>query len=124
MYVCLPVHVSLSLTGACKMSCAGAVELMRTMMAKSKKRGHLWPMAMYSWEVMPPPAGLEKNLGERRLTGYAGTGWQPITCTNVCCIVALGCGSCMDQMLLLMHSRRRLESWLDQRLCQFEGDYI
>ncbi|KAL3142097.1 hypothetical protein ABBQ32_004718 [Trebouxia sp. C0010 RCD-2024] len=52
----------------------GAVELMRTMMAKSKKRGHLWPMAMYSWEVMPPPAGLEKNLGERRLTGYAGTG--------------------------------------------------
>ena len=52
----------------------GAVELMRTMMAKSKKPGHLWPMAMYSWEVMPPPAGLEKNLGERRLTGYAGTG--------------------------------------------------
>lgn len=47
---------------------------MRTMMAKSKKPGHLWPMAMYSWEVMPPPAGLEKNLGERRLTGYAGTG--------------------------------------------------
>ena len=33
-------------------------------------------MAMYSWEVMPPPAGLEKNLGERRLTGYAGTGRQ------------------------------------------------
>ncbi|KAL0048529.1 hypothetical protein WJX82_005114 [Trebouxia sp. C0006] len=52
----------------------GAVELMRTMMAKSKKAGHLWPMAMYSWEVMPPPASLEKNLGERRLTGYAGTG--------------------------------------------------
>jgi len=54
----------------------GAVELMRTMMAKSKKAGHLWPMAMYSWEVMPPPASLEKNLGERRLTGYAGTGWS------------------------------------------------
>lgn len=52
----------------------GAVELMRTMMAKSKRPGHLWPMAMYSWEVMPPPAGLEKNLGERRLTGHAGTG--------------------------------------------------
>ena len=33
-------------------------------------------MAMYSWEVMPPPASLEKNLGERRLTGYAGTGWS------------------------------------------------
>ena len=54
----------------------GAVELMRTMMAKSKKQGHLYPMAMYSWEVMPPPASLEKNLGERRLTGYAGTGWH------------------------------------------------
>ena len=60
----------------CCMYCAGAVELMRTMMAKSKKPGHLWPMAMYSWEVMPPPAGLEKDLGERRLTGYAGTGQQ------------------------------------------------
>lgn len=53
---------------------AGAVELMRTMIGKSKVKGHLWPMAMYSWEVMPPPAGLEKDLGERRLTGYAGTG--------------------------------------------------
>ena len=56
------------------MCVTGAVELMRTMMAKSKRPGHLWPMAMYSWEVMPPPAGLEKNLGERRLTGHAGTG--------------------------------------------------
>ena len=55
----------------------GAVELMRTMIAKSKVAGHLWPMAMYSWEVMPPPAGLEKDLGERRLTGYAGTGHSP-----------------------------------------------
>ena len=40
-------------------------------------------MAMYSWEVMPPPAGLEKNLGERRLTGYAGTGQTWVTCTGV-----------------------------------------
>lgn len=54
---------------------------MRAMVAKSKKPGHLWPMAMYSWEVMPPPAGLEKNLGERRLTGYAGTGWRPFKST-------------------------------------------
>ena len=52
---------------------------MRTMIAKSKKAGHLWPMAMYSWEVMPPPAALEKDLGERRLTGYAGTGPSPDT---------------------------------------------
>lgn len=64
------------LTGV-PMFVTGAVELMRTMMAKSKRPGHLWPMAMYSWEVMPPPAGLEKNLGERRLTGHAGTGESP-----------------------------------------------
>ncbi len=64
----------------------GAVELMRTMMAKSKKAGHLWPMAMYSWEVMPPPASLEKNLGERRLTGYAGTGWSPSNLLSVVCV--------------------------------------
>lgn len=45
-------------------------------------------MAMYSWEVMPPPAGLEKNLGERRLTGYAGTG-QTWGHMHWCCIIML-----------------------------------
>ncbi len=63
------------------------------MMAKSKKAGHLWPMAMYSWEVMPPPASLEKNLGERRLTGYAGTGWAPIQPAVCCVCVSTGGGS-------------------------------
>ena len=58
-------------------------------------------MAMYSWEIMPPPAGLEKNLGERRLTGHAGTGCScsallstlPVrkcsTCENVITVAVL-----------------------------------
>ena len=56
---------------------ADAVELMRQLLAKAKHPGHLYPMAMCSWEIMPPPKKLEKHLGERRRTKHAGTGAQP-----------------------------------------------
>ena len=32
-----------------------AVELMRTLLGKAKRPGHLYPFAMSSWEIMPPP---------------------------------------------------------------------
>uniref|UniRef100_UPI002ED70977 Glycerol-3-phosphate acyltransferase, chloroplastic n=1 Tax=Lobosphaera incisa TaxID=312850 RepID=UPI002ED70977 len=51
-----------------------AVELMRQLLSRSAPKGHLYPFAMYSWELMPPPKGVEKGLGERRLTHFAGTG--------------------------------------------------
>ncbi|KAK9806373.1 hypothetical protein WJX72_012050 [[Myrmecia] bisecta] len=51
-----------------------AVELMRQLLAKAKPAGHLYPFAMYSWELMPPPKVVEKGLGERRLTHFAGAG--------------------------------------------------
>lgn len=51
-----------------------AVELMRTLLGKTERPGHLYPFAMSSWEIMPPPKSLEKGLGERRLTYYAASG--------------------------------------------------
>jgi glycerol-3-phosphate O-acyltransferase len=51
-----------------------AVELMRNLVARAKAPGHIYPMAMFSWPVMPPPKAVEKNLGERRVTAYSGVG--------------------------------------------------
>jgi glycerol-3-phosphate O-acyltransferase len=51
-----------------------AVELMRNLAARAKPQGHIYPMAMYSWPVMPPPKSVEKALGERRVTAYSGVG--------------------------------------------------
>lgn len=53
---------------------AASVDLMRTMLAQAKRPGHLFPLAMHSGEMMPPPPALEKGLGERRLTFYVGVG--------------------------------------------------
>ena len=33
---------------------ASAVELMRTLLGKAKRPGHLYPFAMSSWAIMPP----------------------------------------------------------------------
>ncbi|KIY97363.1 hypothetical protein MNEG_10600 [Monoraphidium neglectum] len=51
-----------------------AVELMRNLLARAKQPGHLYPMAMWSWKLMPPPPTIDKALGERRLTNYTGVG--------------------------------------------------
>lgn len=51
-----------------------AVGLMMKMAESAKKPTHLYPMAMVSWAVMPPPKQKEKDLGERRLTNYSGVG--------------------------------------------------
>lgn len=51
-----------------------AVELMRNLAARAKPQGHIYPMAMYSWPVMPPPKVVEKAVGERRVTAYSGVG--------------------------------------------------
>jgi glycerol-3-phosphate O-acyltransferase len=51
-----------------------AVELMRNLAARAKPEGHIYPMAMFSWPVMPPPKAVEKALGERRVTAYSGVG--------------------------------------------------
>ena len=51
-----------------------AVELMRHLTARAKPEGHLFPLAMHSGEMMPPPKSTEKSLGERRLTYFTGVG--------------------------------------------------
>ena len=53
---------------------AGVVELMRSLLVSAKRPGHLFPLAMHSGEMMPPPPALEKQLGERRLTSFVGVG--------------------------------------------------
>eukprot|EP00878_Enallax_costatus_P002142 GHUV01002310.1.p1 GENE.GHUV01002310.1~~GHUV01002310.1.p1 ORF type:complete len:410 (+),score=143.65 GHUV01002310.1:222-1451(+) len=63
-----------------------AVELMRNLINRAKQPGHLYPMAMFSYPVMPPPKTVDKALGERRITAYSGVGisvcdeldWQAI----------------------------------------------
>ena len=51
-----------------------AVELMRQMLTKSGRTGHLYPLAMHSGEMMPPPQAAEKDLGEPRLTKHVAVG--------------------------------------------------
>lgn len=51
-----------------------AVELMRNLSQRAKQPGHLIPMAMFSWPVMPPPRTVDKAIGERRMTNYSPVG--------------------------------------------------
>lgn len=55
-----------------------AVELMRALAAKAAKRAgrttHLYPFAMYSAPLMPPPKTIDKALGERRMVNFTGVG--------------------------------------------------
>merc|ERR1711974_301435 len=44
------------------------------MLDKSSIPGHAYPMAMVSAEIMPPPSGVEKDLGEKRVLLYHGVG--------------------------------------------------
>ncbi|PNH02302.1 Glycerol-3-phosphate acyltransferase, chloroplastic [Tetrabaena socialis] len=51
-----------------------AVELMRSLTQRAKQPGHIIPMSMFSYPMMPPPKTLEKNVGERRMTAFTGVG--------------------------------------------------
>eukprot|EP00887_Chlorella_sp_A99_P003400 scaffold7.g3400.t1 len=51
-----------------------AVELMRALLTKAKPAGHLWPLAMLTVEVMPPPRTVDKSIGEERLLFHAPVG--------------------------------------------------
>ncbi|KAL6782215.1 GPAT1 [Auxenochlorella protothecoides x Auxenochlorella symbiontica] len=51
-----------------------AVELMRALTTRAKPVGHLYPFAMYSYKVMPPPTSIEKTIGEQRVVNHAGVG--------------------------------------------------
>lgn len=91
-----------------------AVELMRALLAKAGRPGHLYPFAMYSYDLMPPPDYVEKDVGESRVTNYTGCGVSVLPALDVdallsgeedkvgvgaagcwgwgCCVVGAGCG--------------------------------
>lgn len=51
-----------------------AVDLMRNLAARAKQPSHLFPMAMFSWPMMPPPVTVDKAIGERRVTQFTPVG--------------------------------------------------
>jgi glycerol-3-phosphate O-acyltransferase len=51
-----------------------AVELMRALLDKAKPPGHLYPFAMFSYGIMPPPASVDKSIGEARRVFHAPCG--------------------------------------------------
>jgi hypothetical protein len=50
------------------------------MVRLGKKKGvkptHLLPMAMSTYDIMPPPETTQKDLGEERIVNYTGAGEQ------------------------------------------------
>lgn len=48
------------------------VETFRSLGEKAKKPTHLYPMAMATYSIMPPPSGRQKDLGEKRVTKFTG----------------------------------------------------
>ncbi|KDD76799.1 hypothetical protein H632_c100p1 [Helicosporidium sp. ATCC 50920] len=52
----------------------GVVELMATLLRRSKQPGHLVPMAMFSYTIMPPPPTVERLVGEWRSVARGGVG--------------------------------------------------
>ncbi|MCO5610299.1 hypothetical protein L7F22_064535 [Adiantum nelumboides] len=51
-----------------------AVENIRRLTEHSKAPGHMYPLALLCYDVMPPPTQVEKEIGEKRLIGFTGVG--------------------------------------------------
>jgi len=51
---------------------SAAVEMFRSIGAKSGTPTHLYPMAMATYSIMPPPDGRNTALGEKRVTKFTG----------------------------------------------------
>jgi len=52
-----------------------AVEMMRKLgTKKSAAPTHFYPLAMATYDIMPPPATTEKEIGEKRIVNYTGAG--------------------------------------------------
>ncbi|CAN6883919.1 unnamed protein product, partial [Brassica oleracea] len=53
---------------------ASSVDNMRRLVEHSGAPGHIYPMSLLCYDIMPPPPKVEKEIGEKRLVGYHGTG--------------------------------------------------
>ncbi|EYU45265.1 hypothetical protein ABFS82_05G068300 [Erythranthe guttata] len=53
---------------------ASSVDNMRRLVEHAGIPGHIYPLAMMCHEIMPPPAQVEKDIGEKRVISFHGVG--------------------------------------------------
>ncbi|KAL8112729.1 hypothetical protein AgCh_020149 [Apium graveolens] len=53
---------------------ASSADNMRRLMEHAGRPGHIYPVALLCHDIMPPPAQVEKEIGERRVIAFHGTG--------------------------------------------------
>ncbi|CAN0842847.1 Glycerol-3-phosphate acyltransferase, chloroplastic [Linum grandiflorum] len=51
-----------------------AADNMRRLAENSGPPGHIYPLALLCSDIMPPPPKVEKEIGEKRVIAYSGTG--------------------------------------------------
>jgi glycerol-3-phosphate O-acyltransferase len=51
---------------------AGSIEMFRLMALQAERKTHFYPLALDTYDLLPPPDNVEKELGENRSTTYAG----------------------------------------------------
>ncbi|XP_017238530.1 glycerol-3-phosphate acyltransferase, chloroplastic isoform X1 [Daucus carota subsp. sativus] len=66
---------------------ASAVDNMRRLMEHAGHPAHIYPVALLCHNIMPPPVKVEKEIGERRMIAFHGTGLSiapPINYDKIC----------------------------------------
>ncbi|XP_019058197.1 PREDICTED: glycerol-3-phosphate acyltransferase, chloroplastic isoform X2 [Tarenaya hassleriana] len=53
---------------------SSSVDNMRRLVEHSDAPGHIYPLALLCFDIMPPPPQVEKEIGERRVISFHGTG--------------------------------------------------
>lgn len=53
---------------------ANSLDNMRRLVDHAGVVGHIYPLAILCHDIMPPPPQVEKDIGEKRLIGFHGTG--------------------------------------------------
>ncbi|WMV43336.1 hypothetical protein MTR67_036721 [Solanum verrucosum] len=53
---------------------ASATDNMRRLVQHAGVPGHIYPLAILCHDIMPPPAQVEKNIGEKRVVSFHGAG--------------------------------------------------
>uniref|UniRef100_A0A452YQU3 Glycerol-3-phosphate acyltransferase, chloroplastic n=1 Tax=Aegilops tauschii subsp. strangulata TaxID=200361 RepID=A0A452YQU3_AEGTS len=50
------------------------VDNMRRLLEHSGVPGHIYPLSLLCYEIMPPPQQIEKEIGEQRVISFHGVG--------------------------------------------------
>ncbi|KNA11873.1 hypothetical protein SOVF_131110 [Spinacia oleracea] len=51
-----------------------ALDNMRRLVEHAGRPGHIYPLALLCYDIMPPPAQVEKEIGEKRVMSFHGVG--------------------------------------------------